>query len=434
MTITQLRWTRWATFMLFFANGFGFGAWASAIPPLKIALGLSAASLSFALLAMAAGAVFMMQVCGSLTQRLGGTGRATRWASFVFAPVLMLPAMSPNLAVLIVAAALLGATSGLMDVAMNAHASVVEEQWRAPIMSSFHAGFSIGGLAGTGFGALLLAVGVPTHWLMVPTAFIVMILVLCASPHLGVGENRRAGGTALQLPERRLLGLAAIVLFCFLIEGAMGDWSGLYLISAGVSTARAAAGYAAFSLTMILGRLLGDRIVQAFRTIAGGCAWRARRGDGADAGGGHPAYGGYCHRLCAGRCGFVECRPQCVQRECAAGQVRGIRDRGCSNRRLRRIADRSAADRRRCGPFEPAGGNRGIGGGGVLCRHHRIAEPRARRSRRCRFASCSGLTFLIRYRLATCNGPSSGRGLTGVTPRRISKWSCGLETSPVLPA
>jgi MFS family permease len=264
MTITELRWTRWATFTLFFANGFGFGAWASAIPPLKIALGLSAASLSIALLAMAAGAVFMMQVCGSLTQHLGGTGRATRLASLVFAPVLMLPAMSPNLAMLIVAAALLGATSGLMDVAMNAHATVVEEQWRTPIMSSFHAGFSIGGLAGTGFGALLLAYGTPTRWLMVPTAMIVAILVLGAAPHLGTGENRHAGGTAMQLPERRLIGLAAIALFCFLMEGAMADWSGLYLTTVGVSTASAAAGYGAFSSTMVLGRLLGDRIVKAF--------------------------------------------------------------------------------------------------------------------------------------------------------------------------
>lgn len=263
MAISELRRSRWATFTLFLANGFGFGAWASAIPPLKIALGLSAGSLSYALLAMAAGAVFMMQVCGSLTQRLGGTGRATRWASLAFAPVLMLPAMSPNLASLIAAAALLGATSGLMDVAMNAHASVVEQQWRTPIMSSFHAGFSIGGLAGTGFGALLLAFGTPVHFLMVPTALIVGILVLGVSPHLGVGENRRAGGTALELPERRLIGLAAIALFCLLLEGAMADWSGLYLTTTGVSTAGAAAGYGAFSSTMVLGRLLGDRVVKA---------------------------------------------------------------------------------------------------------------------------------------------------------------------------
>jgi fucose permease len=111
---------------------------------------------------------------------------------------------------------------------------------------------------------VLLACGTPTHWLMVPTSLIVLILVLGAYPYLGIGENRRAGGTALQLPERRLLGLAAIALFCYLIEGAMADWSGLYLTTVGVSTASAAAGYGAFSSTMVVGRLLGDRIVKAF--------------------------------------------------------------------------------------------------------------------------------------------------------------------------
>ena len=266
MTAPSLSWTRWATFTVFFANGFGFGAWAAAIPPLKIALGLSAASLSFALLATAVGAVFMMQVCNVLTQRLGGTGRATRLSSLVFAPVLALPMMAPNLALLIVAAAMLGAASGFMDVAMNAHAATVERQWGTPIMSSFHAGFSIGGLAGTGFGALMLAAGTPTTWLMVPTALIVLALVVGAGRYLGTGDDHRAasGGTTLRIPELRLLGLAAIALFCFLIEGAMADWSGLYLTTIGVSTASAASGYGAFSATMVAGRLLGDRVVKAF--------------------------------------------------------------------------------------------------------------------------------------------------------------------------
>jgi len=257
--------SRWATFATFFANGFGFGAWASAIAPLKQMLSLSAASLSYALLAMAIGGVLGMQPTSWIIQRLGGTGRATRLGGFAFTVALALPLLAPNLIVLILATALLGACVSVMDVSMNAHASYVERQWGSPIMSSLHAGWSLGGFAGTGFGALMLTLRLPTPALMLPAAAVVLAIVLAATPHLGPGEAHRApSGMFLRLPEKGLVGLAAIVTFCFLIEGAMADWSGIYLTTIGETTARAAAGYAAFSALMVVGRLVGDRIVHRF--------------------------------------------------------------------------------------------------------------------------------------------------------------------------
>jgi MFS family permease len=259
---------RWSTFALFLANGFGFGAWATAIAPLKAMLSLSAASLSLALLAMAIGGVLAMQPASRIIERLGGTGRTTRLAGFAFALVLALPLLSPSLPVLIVCCALLGASNGILDVAMNAHAAGVERSWGSAIMSSFHAGWSLGGLIGTGFGALLLTLGVPSHALMLPVAALVLTVVTVATPYLGIGEHHRAEtGPIFRLPERSLLGLAVILTLCFMIEGAMADWSGIYLTTIGETPARAATGFGAFSALMVLGRLFGDAIVHRFGRV-----------------------------------------------------------------------------------------------------------------------------------------------------------------------
>jgi MFS family permease len=267
---------RWSTFAMFVANGFGFGAWATGLAPLKAMLSLTAGSLSLALLAMSIGGLIAMQPASHLIQRLGGTGRATALASIAFPIALALPLLAPNLYVLILACALLGAALCLMDVAMNAHASKIESEWGAAIMSSFHAGFSLGGLLGTGFGALLLTLHVPTHFLLVPTAALVLMVSVVATRFLGPGDTTKQDDHPIfRLPERAIWGLALILTLCFMSEGAMADWSGIYLTSLGESPARAAAGYAAFSATMVLGRVFGDLIVRRFGrqlVIGLGCA------------------------------------------------------------------------------------------------------------------------------------------------------------------
>jgi MFS family permease len=255
---------RWSTLSVFFVNGFGIGAWAAAIPPLKVSLALSDAELSLALLAFAAGALVCMPLSGALTPRLGGTGWTTRLAGLAFALLLALPMLAVGLPTLMVATFLVGASNGVMDVAMNAHASTVERQWGAAIMSSFHAAYSIGGIAGAGFGAALLAIPIPTHWLLVPVSAVGLAIMLVAAPRLGAGDRGGPSGVALRIPERTLIGLAAVALFCMLVEGAMIDWSAVYLTTVGASAAAATCGFVAFSSTMVLGRLLGDRIVRAY--------------------------------------------------------------------------------------------------------------------------------------------------------------------------
>jgi MFS family permease len=270
---------RWATFAIFVANGFGFGAWATSIPPLKAMLSISAAELSWALLAMSIGGVIAMQPASYFIQKLGGTGRATRLMGFLYAVTLALPLLAPNLASLIGACALMGGSICLMDVSMNAHATRIEADWGSAINSSFHAGFSLGGLIGTGFGALLLALHVPTHFLMLPVAVIVLATIALAGRHLGPGDiQKREKGPIFRLPEKSIALLAVVLTLCFMAEGAMADWSGIYLNSLGETPARAAAGYAAFSATMVIGRLCGDLVVQRLGrplVIGAGCALAA---------------------------------------------------------------------------------------------------------------------------------------------------------------
>jgi len=276
---TSLPAARWSTFAVFVANGFGFGAWATAIPSLKAMLSLSAAELSWALLAMSIGGVIAMQPASHIIQKIGGTGRATRYASFVYAAALALPLLAPSLLFLCLACALVGGAICLMDVAMNAHATKVEVQWGSAINSSFHAGFSLGGLAGTGFGALMLILHVPSHFLLLPAAAVVLVVVAIATPRLGPGDTaKHAPGPIFRLPERSIALLAVVLTLCFMSEGAMADWSGIYLTSLGETPARAASGYAAFSATMVMGRLVGDMVVRRFgrpMVIGAGCALAA---------------------------------------------------------------------------------------------------------------------------------------------------------------
>ncbi len=134
---------RLALLCVFLANGLGIGSWAAAIPRIKADLALSDAGLSFALLAFAAGGIVAMPLTGLLAHRLR-SGLASIVAGFAFAAAIAAIGFAPSLEMLCATAFLAGTTSGVMDVAMNANASDVERRSGRPLMSSFHAAFSLG--------------------------------------------------------------------------------------------------------------------------------------------------------------------------------------------------------------------------------------------------------------------------------------------------
>jgi MFS family permease len=253
---------RLATLGIFVANGMGIGCWAAAIPRVKADLALSDGTLSVALLAFAAGAIIAMPLMGLFSNRLR-SGPASVIAGLGFAAALAALGFAGSLETLSAATFLAGATHGAADVAMNANASDLERRWGRPIMSSFHAGFSLGGAAGAVLGGWLGELG--TVWGLLGPALLASLLVAVAAPFLA-HEGGGFGGAAFAAPSRRLLPLAALAFVSMSTEGAVGDWSGTYLARSGVAPSAAVAAYAAFSLLMVTGRIVGDRIVAAAGT------------------------------------------------------------------------------------------------------------------------------------------------------------------------
>lgn len=252
---------RIATSLVFFGNGFGIGTWGSQLPRFKADLTLSNSQLSFALLAFALGAIALMPVTGWCVGAFGSR-RTALTAAFCFTACLILPGLAPNLGAFAAAALLAGASNGAMDVAMNTHATGVERAWNTPIMSSFHAFFSLGGLMGAGASGAMIAAGLGVLPTLLISCVLIGLLVLAACRGMMREADWQDQSHHFAWPRGPLIGIACIALLCFLIEGAMVDWTGIYLQSViGTSLSAAVAGYATFSLAMTFCRFLGDPIV-----------------------------------------------------------------------------------------------------------------------------------------------------------------------------
>jgi MFS family permease len=264
---------------IFFANGLCIGAWAVAIPEIKALFGLSDSRLSIVLLAAGVGGLAAMPVAGVLPSKIGGTGRALRISgplnALLLAALPLTHLMSSGIGPLVACAFLFGFVNILVDVPMNAHASVIETRWGSAIMSSFHAAWSAGGLIGSAVGGLLVARGAGPALQLGIEAGIAFAVVVAASLTIGVGDTR-AATHVFALPERKLLALGVIAFLAVLVEGAVTDWSALYMSSeVGAPSGVAAIAFSSYAFMMIAGRLLGDSVVRAVgrtRTILYGAA------------------------------------------------------------------------------------------------------------------------------------------------------------------
>jgi MFS family permease len=259
-----LRVPRLAVIGVFFVNGVVIGTWVVRIPAIKERLGLSEGLLGVALLGAAVGALVAMPLVGALVSRFGSR-RVVGAAALLLSLSLLAPALAPTLLFLVPALVMVGAANGGLDVAMNAQAVAVERGYSRPIMSSFHAAWSFGGLAGAALGGLAasLEVGPLPHFSAVAALSAIAFAVAYGALLPSRADASEEGAPAFARPTRALFGLG-IISFCVLLgEGAMGDWSAVYLdetLSTGPGFA--AAGYAAFSLSMALGRLFGDRLTE----------------------------------------------------------------------------------------------------------------------------------------------------------------------------
>ena len=238
-----------------------FGTWITRIPDIKLQTGISEGELGLALLGMPIGAIFMMMFMGSLIHRFGA-GRITFVSSIAYVLSLIPPAFCSGLATLTISLVFVGLSAGAMDVAMNAAAASIEKQYKKRIMSTSHALFSFGGMIGAGMGSLVVGFGVSTavHFITV-TMLLLLLIGVFRQAWMGISDKKE-GAHKWAWPTRSLA-LLALVGFCAMLsEGAIADWSAIFIRDTlDGSPFLGGLGFAGFSLTMALGRFYGDILI-----------------------------------------------------------------------------------------------------------------------------------------------------------------------------
>ena len=253
---------RLAVNIFFFVNGFLYANWVSRIPRLQEIYALDNSMLGMMLLCISIGALLAMPLAGYLIARFG-SHRITAICALLFISSIPLIPLAGNHITLGVVFFFMGSFTGMKDVAMNAQAVLVEKEYKRPIMSSFHAIFSAGMMIGAGTGALYTRFQIDLFPHLFSGVLLCVLPVLWGIRNLMLDEVTAAdqGGSGLRLPNKALLGIGLIAFCCMLGEGAMADWTTNYLEKIVKATpSLAPLGLAAFSMAMMLGRFVGDRL------------------------------------------------------------------------------------------------------------------------------------------------------------------------------
>jgi MFS family permease len=265
--LSQLQRARIAVLALFTLNGSLFGTWASRLPAIQQTFDLSTHDLGFLLLLPAAGAIASFPMTGALSDRYGAA-RVAKIIALFLCPALLLVAWSGNIYAFGLSLMFIGAALGALDVAMNGWGAEIERAIGRPIMSSFHAMFSLGMGTGAAGGALAawLEMTYPVHLTIFAFLAVNLLwLAYCDWPNVASASVATTGSKAgFTLPRGKLLIVAAVAFAAAMSEGGMADWSALFLTNVlHASESEGATGFAVFSTAMVIMRLSGDRIVSA---------------------------------------------------------------------------------------------------------------------------------------------------------------------------
>lgn len=251
---------RIAVNIIFFVNGFMHANLAARFPRIQEIFSLDNGTLGLLLLSTSIGAVLAMPFTGWLIIR-NGSRKIAIASVFLYCMFFPLITYMPGLTGLIPLFFIMGVTAGMLDVSMNSQAVMVEKSKGKPIMTSFHALFSIGMAIGAVCGALFAKWGVAFFAHMISITVASMLASAFARYHLihDKPEGAQAEGPAFRLPNAAMISIGIIAFCSMLGEGAMADWSANYMKNiVGASEATAALGLSAFAAAMTVGRLLGD--------------------------------------------------------------------------------------------------------------------------------------------------------------------------------
>jgi hypothetical protein len=266
---------RAATFATFMVNGAVVGTWIAYIPWMQARLGVSKATLGLSLLCMAVGSLLAMPLAGQILHRRP-SAQVVRAAALVTCLCLPLPLLAGTPVALGALLLALGAVNGSMDVAMNAHGVAVERELPKPIMSSLHGGWSVGGFAASGLVVAATAAGVdPRLWGAIAGVALCAGMMWIATRLGSASMHSGDAGGGFALPSRGVALIGVLCLLAMVAEGAVSDWSGIYLRQNLGAGDLAAIGYTGFALGMAAARLGGDVLnarLGAARLLRGGMA------------------------------------------------------------------------------------------------------------------------------------------------------------------
>ncbi|MEL6654155.1 MAG: MFS transporter, partial [Bacteroidota bacterium] len=251
--------------LIFSINAVLFAFWITRIPEVKARLEISEGMLGLVLFCMPIGALIAMVLTNHLTQRFGA-GKVTIVSTLAFALAMLLPLQMPDIYWLGFSLFLVGISTGIMDISMNAVAATLEARHKQIIMSTCHGFFSLGGMLGAGIGSLLLGWEVDANLQMlfgVLICVLLCLLLLTKEVFPVREENADTEGGGWALPTKAILGLVVISFCTMQGEGVIADWSAIYMEEVVQSNGfLIGLGYFGFSASMTLGRFMGDGIIE----------------------------------------------------------------------------------------------------------------------------------------------------------------------------
>lgn len=275
MNEIPLKWQQYAVRAIFFFSGFGCATWAPLVPIVKQGLSVSDDIMGMLLLCIGIGSFLSMPLSGALARKYG-CRKVITIASIIFIVILLAITQVNSVYQLVPLLLVFGSAMGLIDVVMNINAVFVEQASDRSIMSNFHAMWSIGCFVGAGIFGIWLSLGLsPLMATIIAVLIMLALLSLCYGKLLPYGAKEdEKESTLLAIPKGIIIFFSIIIGISFLAEGAVMDWSGIYITEVhGMDIALAGTGYSIYSVAMFLTRITGDYAVNRFGKkimVAGG--------------------------------------------------------------------------------------------------------------------------------------------------------------------
>ena len=275
MNEIPLKWQQYAVRAIFFFSGFGCATWAPLVPIVKQGLSVSDDIMGMLLLCIGIGSFLSMPLSGALARKYG-CRKVITIASIIFIVILLAITQVNSVYQLVPLLLVFGSAMGLIDVVMNINAVFVEQASGRSIMSNFHAMWSIGCFVGAGIFGIWLSLGLsPLMATIIAVLIMLALLSLCYGKLLTYGAKEdEKESTLLAIPKGIIIFFSIIIGISFLAEGAVMDWSGIYITEVhGMDIALAGTGYSIYSVAMFLTRITGDYAVNRFGKkimVAGG--------------------------------------------------------------------------------------------------------------------------------------------------------------------